>query len=127
MLRSPVKIGRVLGSNEEKKNAKKKEPELPITRARMQMRVVGLAVLVSIFFVVLAFRLWHLQVLTGNDYEYFAQETQTRSTKIPAQRGVIYDRNGEVLANNVPGLNVTVIPNAIEREKVEELADLLDT
>ena len=126
MLRSPVKIGRVLGSDEEKKNGKKKEPELPITRARMQMRVVGLAVLVSIFFVVLAFRLWHLQVLTGNEYEYFAQETQTRSTKIPAQRGVIYDRNGEVLANNVPGLNVTVIPNAIEREKVEELADLLD-
>jgi penicillin-binding protein 2 len=109
-----------------RKNGKKKEAEPTITRARMQVRVVGLAVLVAVFFVVLGFRLWYLQVLTGEEYTNTAQATQTRSVKIPAQRGVIYDRNGEVLANNVPGLNVTIIPNAIPREKVEELADLLN-
>ena len=91
----------------------------------MQVRVVGLAALVSIFFLVLGFRLWYLQVLTGDEYTNTAQVTQTRSVKIPAQRGVIYDRNGEVLANNVPGLNVTIVPNAIPRKKVEELADIL--
>ena len=91
----------------------------------MQVRVVGFAALVSIIFLILGFRLWYLQVLTGDEYTNTAQATQTRSIKIPAQRGVVYDRSGEVLANNVPGLNVTIIPNAIPRKKVEELADIL--
>ena len=91
----------------------------------MQRRVVALATLASIFFVILAFRLWELQVLASDDYQSSAQATQTRSMKVPAQRGVIYDRNGEVLANNQSGFNVTVIPNAISRDKLGELADLL--
>ena len=108
------------------RNGKKKEPEPPISRTKMQVRVVGLAVLVAVFFVVLAFRLWYLQVLTGEEYSNFAEATHTRSVKIPAQRGVVYDRNGEVLANNTPGLNVTIVPDALPREKLEELADVLE-
>src|SRR5215216_5815009 len=92
----------------------------------MQVRVVVLAALVSVLFGLLAFKLWHLQVLTSAEYENFAQATQTRSIKVPAQRGVIYDRNGEVLANNVPGLSVTIVPDAISREKVGELAGILN-
>jgi penicillin-binding protein 2 len=91
----------------------------------MQMRVVSVAVLVAIVFVVLVARLWYLQVLTSEDYALSAEATQTREVKIPAQRGVVYDRNGEVLANNVSGLNVTVIPDAISREKLEELSNIL--
>src|ERR671932_1024853 len=124
MLRSPVDVGRLRSSG--RKNGKKKVSEPSITRAKMQVRVLGFAALVSIFFLVLGFRLWYLQVLTGDEYTNSAQATQTRSVKIPAQRGVIYDRNDEVLANNVPGLNVTIVPNAIPREKIEELADILN-
>ena len=89
------------------------------------MRVVSVAVLVAIVFVVLAARLWYLQVLTSEDYTLSAEATQTREITIPAQRGVVYDRDGEVLANNVSGLNVTIIPSAIERGKVRELSDIL--
>src|ERR687884_1890429 len=123
MLRSPVDVGRLRSSG--RKNGRKKVSEPSITRAKMQVRVVGLAALAAVFFVLLGFRLWYLQVLTGDEYTNTAEATQTRSVKIPAQRGVVYDRNGEVLANNVPGLNVTIIPNAIPRKKVEELADIL--
>src|SRR5215208_4445670 len=125
MLRIPVDVGRVVGGKK-KKNGKKKEAQLPITKARMQVRVVGLAALVSVLFVILAFKMWHLQVLTADEYQNFAQATQTRSVKVPAQRGVIYDRNGTVLANNQPGLSVTIVPDAIERGKLAELADLLN-
>jgi penicillin-binding protein 2 len=125
-----VDVRRVVGRGPAKKtkNGKKKNgtTELPITKARMQVRVVGLAALVSVLFAILAFKLWHLQVLASEDYQDSAQATQTRLVKIPAQRGVIYDRNGVVLANNQPGLSVTVIPDAIEREKLKELTDLLD-
>ncbi|MDQ4105566.1 MAG: penicillin-binding protein 2 [Actinomycetota bacterium] len=96
-----------------------------MTKGNMQMRVVSVAILVAVIFVVLAIRLWYLQVLTGDDFTRSAEATQTREVKIPAQRGVVYDRNGDVLANNVPGLNVTVIPSSISREKLEEMANIL--
>jgi penicillin-binding protein 2 len=112
---------------EEKKArpAKKRGDTPPMTKGNMQVRVVSLAIVVAVIFVVLAARLWQLQVLTGNDYTLSARHTQTREIKVPAQRGVIYDRDGEVLANNVPGLNVTVVPDEISREKVQKLAEIL--
>jgi penicillin-binding protein 2 len=111
----------------EARPAKKRVDTPPITKGNMQVRVVSFAIVIAAIFIVLAARLWHLQVLTGDDYTTSARATQTRVVKDPAQRGVIYDRDGEVLANNVPGLNVTVIPDEIPREKVGELAGILGT
>jgi penicillin-binding protein 2 len=113
---------------EEKKArpAKKRVDTPPMTKGNMQVRVVSFAIVVAVIFIVLAARLWYLQVLTGNDYSISAKATQTREIKVPAQRGVIYDRDGEVLANNAPGLNVTVTPVSISREKVEKLARILE-
>ena len=96
-----------------------------MTKGNMQVRVVTLAILIALVFLVLGARLWYLQVLTGQEYNLSAQATQTREIKIPAQRGVIYDRDGEILASNVPGLNVTVIPDEISRGKVKELAEVV--
>jgi penicillin-binding protein 2 len=113
---------------EEKKArpAKKRVDTPPMTKGNMQVRVVSFAVVVAAIFIVLAARLWYLQVLTGDDYSISAKATQTRVIKDPAQRGVIYDRDGEILANNVPGLNVTVVPDEISRGKIKELARILE-
>jgi len=125
VLKPPVHVRRVErpGKN---KDGKKREAEPAITRGRMQVRVVGLAVLIGVVFLLLVCRLWYLQVLTGEEQKAVAENTQTRSVKIPAQRGVIYDRAGKVLANNSPGLSVTIIPNAISRDDVEQLAGVLE-
>jgi len=105
--------------------AKKRVETPPMTKGNMQVRVVSLAVLIAVVFLVLGARLWYLQVLTGQDYTLAARATQHTNIKIPAQRGVVYDRNGKILANNVPGLNVTVIPDEMSREKVKELATVV--
>jgi penicillin-binding protein 2 len=102
-----------------------------MTKGNMQIRVVTMAVAVALVFVVLGCRLWYLQVLSSENYTDTAQETQKKTVPIPAQRGVIYDREGEILANNVPGLNVTLIPDYMQRaedgrERVKELAEVLD-
>ncbi|MDQ3377372.1 MAG: penicillin-binding protein 2 [Actinomycetota bacterium] len=119
MLRSPAR------KNRETAPAKKRVETPPLTKGNMQVRVLSLAVLIALVFTVLGARLWYLQVLTGEEYNVMAQNTGTMTVKNPAQRGVIYDRDGEILANNVPGLNVTAIPNEISREKVGELAEVL--
>jgi penicillin-binding protein 2 len=105
--------------------AKKRVETPPMTKGNMQVRVVSLAVLIAAVFLVLGARLWYLQVLTGEDYTLAARATQHTNIKIPAQRGVVYDRDGKILANNVPGLNVTVIPDEISRDKVRELATVV--
>ena len=115
MLRLPVP------KHKQANPAKKRVETPPMTKGNMQVRVVTMAVLIAAVFVVLGARLWYLQVLTGQDYTLAARATQHTDIKIPAQRGVIYDRNGKVLANNVPGLNVTVIPNETTRDKVKKL------
>ena len=118
MIRLPVR-------EEKKARPAKKRPDTPpMTKGNMQVRVVSFAIVVALVFLVLAARLWYLQILTGNEYSVVAQATQTLEVKDPAQRGVIRDRDGEVLANNIPGLNVTVTPANISREKVEELAKI---
>src|SRR5215208_5933364 len=96
-----------------------------MTKGNMQVRVVSLAVLIAAVFLILGARLWYLQVLTGQDYTLAARATKHTNIKIPAQRGVVYDRHGKILANNVPGLNVTVIPDEISRDKVRELATVV--
>ncbi|MBA2343929.1 MAG: penicillin-binding protein 2 [Rubrobacter sp.] len=131
MLRTPVK--KPERGEPERPLPKKRETTPAITKGSMQIRVVTFAILVAVLFALLAGRLWQLQVLTGEDYTETAQQTHTREIKIPAQRGVVYDRNGEVLANNVPGLNVTIVPDEVydpehpvqSRDKVARLAKIL--
>ncbi len=104
---------------------KRKEPAPAVPKGRMQVRVVSLAFLVAVVFLILAGRLWYLQILTGKEHSYTAQATYTRKVEIPAQRGVIYDRSGNVLANDKPALNVTVVPASISRKKLIRLAEIL--
>src|SRR4051812_6796110 len=106
MLRLPIRrVGKRINRRRHLKPARKDAKPQPTTRVRMQLRVVVLAVFASILFVVLAFKLWQLQVLASDGYQSSAQAIHTRSVKVPAQRGVIYDRNGQVLANNRSGFN----------------------
>ncbi len=132
MLRPPVR------KPNETPPAKKRVETPPMTKGNMQVRVVSLAVLIALVFAVLGARLWYLQVLTGEEYNDMAQATGTLTVKDPAQRGVIKDRDGEILANNVAGLNVTAIPNEISkngdnpepdvaagRQRVRELAEVV--
>jgi penicillin-binding protein 2 len=115
---------RLPGPKQKQDNPAKKRVETPpLTKGNMQVRVVTLAVMTAAIFLILGARLWYLQVLTGQDYTLAARATQHTKIKIPAQRGVIYDREGKILANNVPGLNVTVIPDELSRDKVGELAE----
>ena len=53
-------------------------------------------------------RLFSLQILQGTAWSAQAAENRTRAVNLPAQRGVIYDRNGVVLARNIASYNVVI-------------------
>jgi penicillin-binding protein 2 len=61
-------------------------------------RVELLGVLACVLLAVIALRLWYLQVLTGRKDVALANANVVRKIAIPAPRGLILDRNGQVLA-----------------------------
>ena len=58
----------------------------------------------------LLFRLFNLQVLQGTNWLNQAVENYTSTVSIPPARGIIYDRNGYILAGNSASYNVVITP-----------------
>ena len=72
-------------------------------------RVGVLGVLAFVLFAIVAFRLWYLQVLTGPQNVALATANVERSIPIPAPRGEILDRNGNVLAATTGAARVSIV------------------
>ena len=87
-------------------------------------------VLIGIMLVtaVLAGRLVWLMVIHKEEYEYRAQALHERERSIKAARGVIYDRNGVVIADNKPVCTISVIHNQIKDPErvIRELSQRLE-
>ena len=64
----------------------------------------------------LFFRLWSLQVLSGDTYLAAAQGNQLRTIRIEAPRGTILDRNGTPIVDNVAGTAVQVWVGDLPRQ-----------
>ncbi|RMG69435.1 MAG: penicillin-binding protein 2, partial [Nitrospirae bacterium] len=69
---------------------------------------------VSLVFV-LVIRLWQLQVLKGDYYFQQSLKNRIRVVKIPAPRGIIYDRNGTKLVKNAPLFIASLMPDISEK------------
>ena len=74
-------------------------------------RRLGLArgvVWVVVGILILSF--FRVQILGHGKYQLQSETNRLRPIPLPAPRGVIYDRNGRVLAENVPGYTVSLLP-----------------
>jgi penicillin-binding protein 2 len=58
----------------------------------------------------LAAGFFRVQVLRSDSWQLRAESNRLRQLPVPAPRGTIYDRNGRILADNVPGYAVTLLP-----------------
>jgi penicillin-binding protein 2 len=61
-------------------------------------------------FVIFTLRLFSMQVIQGEYYSGLAESNRTQLVHVPSSRGVIYDRNGVLLARNMPSYNITITP-----------------
>lgn len=99
------------------------------TRQR-NIKVLLFRVFVVVAFGVLAFQTWQLQIVQGGQYVEQADRNRFRLKSIDAARGVIYDRDGRLLAGNVPSFAVSIVPADLPEEDedrvFEYLSSLLD-
>ena len=79
-----------------------------LVRTLILLAVFGVAVFIPLFV-----RLWQIQIRDYDRFQELAVEQQTGDSVVAAQRGVIYDRNGEVLAMSATVYNIQLSPKEI--------------
>jgi penicillin-binding protein 2 len=70
-------------------------------------------ILIAAALLIVIGRLYYLQVIKGNFYRFFSTENSIKESNIPAVRGMIFDRRGQVLVESRPSYNVIVIPQYV--------------
>lgn len=91
-----------------------------------RIKITFLVMLILFIFIIL--RVFYIQVFDYKKLNEFASNLWSRDLPIEANRGLILDRNGVVLADNLTTTSLVLIPNQIkEKEKAtEELAKILN-
>src|SRR3982750_134919 len=84
----------------------------PIT-PQLAWRVAVLGGVAFALFGIVFFRLWFLQVLSGQDYVSQARENRVRKISIEAPRGDIVDRNGATLVRTTVSSVVQLDPTRL--------------
>ncbi len=74
--------------------------------------------------IVFGARLFNLQVVDGARNLYLAEGNRIRLSKISAPRGIIFDRNGIPLVQNILRYDIEIIPNQMPASEAERLAIL---
>jgi len=93
-----------------------------------KQRITGVMICVLVAFTVLLLRLLYLQIVMGEEYLTLSLNNRIRLQSIDPPRGLIYDRNNQVLVENRPSFDVTItLKDARPVEKtINKLADYLD-
>jgi penicillin-binding protein 2 len=87
----------------------------PIT-PQLALRVAILGGFALMMFAIIFFRLWFLQVLTGERYLAQANNNRVRDITVPAPRGDVVDRNGTTLVDNRVSIAVQIEPRKLPPE-----------
>lgn len=87
---------------------------------------IALLIITFVFIVIIA-RVFYIQVIDYKKLNNYASNLWSRNLPIKADRGLIYDRNGVILADNVTTTSLVLIPNQIKdkEETTQKLAEIL--
>jgi len=98
----------------------------PVWRSKFIVAAIAMG------FVVLAARATYVQVIDNAFFQKQGEVRYMRTLELPAYRGRILDRNGQILASSVPAPSIWAIPEDIDRDdpavraKLRQVARLLD-
>jgi penicillin-binding protein 2 len=93
---------------------------------QLALRVAIVGGLTLALFAIIFFRLWVLQVLTGNQYVREAAAVSSREISVGAPRGEIIDRNGTVLVGSKQSPAIQISPDSLP-VKIAAYKDQLST
>lgn len=93
----------------------------------IKKRAIAGMMIIAAFILLLVGRMAFLQLWDHQKYTTLSKRNQMRIIPIPATRGLIYDRNGTILAKNVPAFYLTLIPEQVPNipQVLSELSQIL--
>ncbi|MEJ2484832.1 MAG: penicillin-binding transpeptidase domain-containing protein [Anaerolineales bacterium] len=97
-------------------NSSNPQSQNTISKLRIYAFMIGFAGLMFFF----AVRLFDLQILQGDQWIQEAEANRTEEVSLRTQRGVIYDRNGIVLARNIASYDIAITPAAVPEDLGEQ-------
>ncbi|HTB50335.1 MAG TPA: hypothetical protein VK701_05100, partial [Solirubrobacteraceae bacterium] len=95
------------------------ESRTPVS-PQLALRVAILGSIALVMFGIIFFRLWYLQVLSGEQYVQQAQANDQRELPIPAPRGQILAREGQPIVTSSVTNAVQILPSALPASVKEE-------
>ncbi|HET9103203.1 MAG TPA: penicillin-binding protein 2 [Solirubrobacteraceae bacterium] len=98
------------------------EDRRPPMTPQLALRVAIVGSVALAFFAIIFFRLWFLQVLSGEQYVRAATVNRVRDVAVPAERGEILDRTGNVLVDSRQALAVQISPTELPKQPAEQRA-----
>jgi penicillin-binding protein 2 len=96
------------------------EERRPAITPQLAVRVAVLGGVAFVLFAIVFFRLWFLQVLSGEDYVAKARENRVRKVRIEAPRGDIVDRDGRVLVETRVAPVVQIVPESLPKSVIAQ-------
>jgi penicillin-binding protein 2 len=91
----------------------------PTLTPQLAFRIAVIGGVALVMFAIIFFRLWYLQVLSGDNYVAAARENRVREIKIEAPRGEIVDRHGVALVENRNSLSIKVTPDKLPAKRAD--------
>ncbi|MCB9420897.1 MAG: penicillin-binding protein 2 [Ardenticatenaceae bacterium] len=88
----------------------------------MRGRLIFLRLFIVAVLGLLLYRVWWIQQTLGQDLQAQAEENRIAVLRSDAPRGVMFDRNGQPLAVNLPSFNVTITPAFLPDTEAERQA-----
>ena len=91
----------------------------PTLTPKLAFRVAVIGGVALVMFAIIFFRLWYLQVLSGDNYVAAARENRVREIKVQAPRGEIVDRHGVPLVINRSSFSIKVTPDRLPQGRAD--------
>jgi penicillin-binding protein 2 len=85
----------------------------PTLTPQLAFRIAVIGGVALVMFAVIFFRLWYLQVLSGDSYVAAAKDNRVRAIKVQAPRGEIVDRHGVPLVENRHSFSIKLSPDKL--------------
>ena len=95
---------------------------------KIHFRIRIVLLIIALLFLLIIGKVFYIQVIDYKKLNKYASGLWSRNLPIEANRGLIFDRNGTVLANNLTTSSLVFIPNQIKDKKktAEEISKILN-
>ncbi len=93
------------------------------SRRDLAPRFIAFGVVIILAVAGLGLRLFQLQVAQGSSYGVYAEQQLTTERPIPVSRGLMYDRRGRLLVENVPTFVLRILPAEMPFEVRPDVAE----